>query len=154
MTAKRTPASLRGWRNLPADPIDVDRFVRALNAVAEPFRQSAGRLAPALGQTRLLVPLTLFLRLEYKQGEIVSILLRLQALQVLFQEGALGEWVSPDAEDEALLDVHPAAVAAAATLPLDEDDRFEAGAFLDQLREIAPMVEAAGAPTPIKVPAP
>lgn len=151
---KRTSAGLRGWRDLPADPVDVDRFVRALNAIAESFRQSAGRLAPALGQTRLLVPLTLFLRLEYGQGEIVSILLRLQALQALFQAGALGDWAGPDPGDGTLLEVHPAAIAAAATLPLGEDDRFDAGAFREQAERIAATMEAEGAAVPIRVPAP
>ena len=148
------PKSLRGWRELRAGPVDVDRFVRALNAVAEPFRQSAGRLAPALGQTRLLVPLTLFLRQEYTQPEIVSILLRLQALQALVQDGTLDEWVKRDPEDDALLDVHPAAVEVAAVLALDEGDRFHAEILINHVARVAAAMDAGAAAMTIKVPAP
>ncbi len=151
MSKRFRPGRLGPWRRLPAEPVEVQRFVRALKVTAEPFRHTAGRLAPALGQTRLLVPLTLFLRQEYAQAEIVSILLRLQALQTLYRDGALAAWAGPDPTDEALLAVHPAAVAAAATLPLDAADRFEAAAFLRRVTHLATAMDDGG---PIKVPAP
>jgi hypothetical protein len=154
MNKRFRPGGLHRWRDLPADPVAVDRFVQALKVIAESFRQSAGRLAPALGQTRLLVPLTLFLRQEYTQAEIVSILLRLQALQVLFQEGALDDWAGPDPEDGALFNIHPAAIEAAATLPLDEGDRFDAELFAGQVAQIAGVMETGCTVATVKVPAP
>lgn len=123
------------WRQIPADPVEPARFAHALGHVAESFSRTAGSLAPALGQTRLLVPLTLFLRQEYRQEQIVSILLRLQALQVLVQDGTLEGWIVSRSEDGTLAEIRGVIVEAAAAAPLDDEDRFDAEQFLELVEQ-------------------
>lgn len=126
---------IHNWRQIPADPIDPALFAHALEHIARSFSRTAGSLAPALGQTRLLVPLTLFLRQEYRQEQIVSILLRLQALQALVQDGTLESWIVSRSEDGALAEVRGVIVEAAATAPLDGEDRFDAEQFLELVEQ-------------------
>ena len=125
------------WRQIPSEPIEPEAFCRALDLIARNFGRVAGKLAPALGGTRLLVPLTLFLRQEYAQVQIVSILLRLQALQILVRDGALEAWIVGRSEDGLLVEIHAAAAEAAASLPLDDRDRFPVGVFLARVEALA-----------------
>jgi hypothetical protein len=143
-------------RKLPALAIDPDRFVTAVEAISRFLQETTGQSAELVGDTRVLVPLALLLK---KQGlspdEIVSTLLRLRALQLLLESGALAEWETGDPGSGQLTSVHVAVAEAAAALPLAaEDDRFVPEPFVRRVREIVAARYSHDRQRAVEVPAP
>lgn len=127
-------------------PVGADKFVAALNTIVTTLKATTGQATELTGDTRVVVPLALLLSRDCSTEEVVSILLRMRALQLLLKTGILDDWTVADAGDDLALSLHATVAEVAATLPVTEgDDRFSPRLFLARLREIAAeRVAAAG----------
>lgn len=118
-----------------AEPLDPEMFMDATGRIVECLKETTGQTAEIPGDTRALVPLIGVLE-PYPRELLPSILLRADALHALIQSGALEKW-APQHHNGEIVHIHVAAAEVAATLPLTEEQRFPAAAFLAQVEETA-----------------
>jgi len=138
-------------------PLDPDRFLAAMETIIGHLKETTGQSLHLVGDTRVLVPLALLLKGQgYSQEEIVSVLIRMRALQLLLDGGTLDEWVyTDDSRGEPLALIDEALGRAAAVLPLTgPGDLFEPRAFLHQVKRLV-AARQTGRPRPtLEVPRP
>lgn len=82
----------------------------------------------------------MFAILEEYRGDFEkakAIFLRLVALNNLRADGLLDDWTQPSTEQPEGVSIHPAAIEAAATAPLNSQGDFDAEPFLERAAAIA-----------------
>jgi hypothetical protein len=131
-------------------PLNPERFLAAMNTIVNYLKETTGQSLHLVGDTRVLVPLALLLKGQsYTQEEIVSVLIRMRALQLLLDGGTLDAWVyTDDGSGEPVALIDEALGLVAAVLPLTgPGDLFEPRAFLHQVKRLV-AARRAGRPRP------
>lgn len=138
-------------------PLDPDRFLAAMETIIGHLKETTGQSLHLVGDTRVLVPLALLLKGQgYSQEEIVSVLIRMRALQLLLDDGELDEWVyTDDRSGEPLALIDEALGLVAAVQPLSgPNDLFSPHNFRTQVQRLV-AARQPGRPRPtLEVPLP
>jgi serine/threonine protein kinase HipA of HipAB toxin-antitoxin module len=131
-------------------PLDPERFLAAMDTIIGHLKATTGQSLHLVGDTRVLVPLALLLKGQsYTQEEIVSVLIRMRALQLLLDGGTLDEWIyTDDSSGEPLALIDEALGLVAAVQPLSgPNDLFDPRAFLTQVQRLV-AARQTGRPRP------
>lgn len=140
-----------------APPLEPARFLAAVGTIIDHLEETTGQSLHLVGDTRVLVPLAFLLKGQgFDQEEIISVVIRMRALQLLLDQGTLDEWVYPDGDGPLHTAVLDEAVGiAAAALPLNgPNDLFARDTFLARVREIVTARQPGQARLTLEIPVP